>query len=143
MKRIASLSGDTIFGRNISNSPSFISSFPMFQNGADGYADKLTRKEIVERLDLSRARTFVAGFDRPNIRTRSSQSRIRNSSFKFLQTEHPNDAGIVYCLTRKKTEETADWLRERGWDALPLSLPDWIPGFASVNQDRFLRGKTG
>jgi len=102
-------------------------------------ADKLTRKEIVERLDLSRARTFVAGFDRPNIRYQIvPKQNPKQQLLKFLQTEHPNDAGIVYCLTRKKTEETADWLRERGWDALPYHA-GLDSGIRQRNQDRFLR----
>jgi ATP-dependent DNA helicase RecQ len=83
-------------------------------------ADAPTRGEIVERLALEQARHFVASFDRPNIRYRVTQKQNARQQLKtFLETEHPNDAGIVYCLSRKKVEETAAWLQEQGWDALP------------------------
>ncbi len=83
-------------------------------------ADAPTRGEIVERLALEDARHFVASFDRPNIRYRVTQKdNARKQLQDFLETEHPNDAGIVYCLSRKKVDETAAWLKERGWDALP------------------------
>ena len=83
-------------------------------------ADAPTRGEIVERLALEQARHFVASFDRPNIRYRVTLKQNARQQLKsFLETEHPNDAGIVYCLSRKKVEETAAWLQEQGWDALP------------------------
>ena len=83
-------------------------------------ADAPTRGEIVERLALERARHFVASFDRPNIRYRVTQkANARLQLQAFLEAEHANDAGIVYCLSRKKVDETAAWLKERGWDALP------------------------
>ena len=83
-------------------------------------ADAPTRGEIVERLALEQARHFVASFDRPNIRYRVALKQNARQQLKsFLETEHPNDAGIVYCLSRKKVEETAAWLQEQGWDALP------------------------
>lgn len=83
-------------------------------------ADDLTREEIVNRLNLHEARIFVAGFDRPNIRYRI-QGKV-NSKLQlkeFLRNEHPNDTGIIYCLSRKKTEETAEWLRADGYNAYP------------------------
>lgn len=83
-------------------------------------ADKRTQEEIVERLHLHNASTFVQGFDRPNIRYRIAQkNRAREQLLRFLKSEHPNDAGIVYCLSRKRVEETAAWLNERGFAALP------------------------
>ena len=83
-------------------------------------ADAPTRGEIVERLALEQARHFVASFDRPNIRYRVTLKQNARQQLKsFLETEHPNDAGIIYCLSRKKVEETAAWLQEQGWDALP------------------------
>jgi ATP-dependent DNA helicase RecQ len=83
-------------------------------------ADAPTRGEIVERLALEQAQHFVASFDRPNIRYRVTQKQNARQQLKsFLETEHPDDAGIVYCLSRKKVEETAAWLKEQGWDALP------------------------
>src|SRR5512135_945320 len=83
-------------------------------------ADAPTRREIVERLSLEQAEQFVSSFDRPNIRYRVTQkNNARQQLQTFLETEHPDDAGIVYCLSRKKVEETAAWLKEQGWDALP------------------------
>ncbi|MHB9134541.1 MAG: DNA helicase RecQ [Armatimonadota bacterium] len=83
-------------------------------------ADKVTREEIVMRLALDSARIFVAGFDRPNIRYRVQHKKNTKQQVKhFLQTEHPSDSGIIYCLSRKRTEEMAAWLCEEGWKALP------------------------
>ncbi|MFP4251770.1 MAG: DNA helicase RecQ [Guyparkeria sp.] len=84
-------------------------------------ADEATREEIVERLRLSDARRFVSGFDRPNIRYRISQGSggSRDRLLRFIREEHPNEAGIVYCLSRKKVEQTADWLTAQGLVALP------------------------
>lgn len=82
-------------------------------------ADQRTRLEIAERLALEDAPMYVAGFDRPNIRYRISLKKNgRNQLLRFLRDEHPNDAGIVYCLSRKKTEQTAEWLRGEGFTAL-------------------------
>ena len=83
-------------------------------------ADELTRREIIERLHLEEARTFIASFDRPNIRyTVDDKDNARERLLDFVHARHPGEAGIVYCLSRKKVEETADWLNARGIDALP------------------------
>jgi ATP-dependent DNA helicase RecQ len=83
-------------------------------------ADAPTQKEIVERLGLHDARQFITSFDRPNIRYCIVQkNNPREQLHQFLQTEHQQDAGIVYCLSRSKVEETAEWLVEKGWRALP------------------------
>lgn len=83
-------------------------------------ADARTRREIVSRLDLGQARQFIAGFDRPNICYRIGlKANPRQQLLRFLREEHPEDAGIIYCLSRKKTEETAFWLQEQGFNALP------------------------
>jgi len=83
-------------------------------------ADEITRKEIIERLALDTARVFVAGFDRPNIRYRIQAKKNPKQQLKhFLQSEHPRDAGIVYCMSRRKTEDIAAWLCDEGWNALP------------------------
>jgi len=90
-------------------------------------ADAPTRGEIVERLALEQARQFVSSFDRTNIRYRVTQkSNARKQLQDFIETEHANDSGIVYCLSRKKVEETAAWLKERGWMPYPTT-PDWMP----------------
>jgi len=102
-------------------------------------ADTPTRGEIVERLALEQARQFVSSFDRANIRYRVTQkNNARQQLQAFLETEHPGDAGIVYCLSRKKVEETAAWLKERGRDALPYHA-GLDAATRSRNQSRFLR----
>ena len=83
-------------------------------------ADARTRKEIIERLDLGRSRQFIAGFDRPNIRYHISlKQNARQQFLQFLRQAHAGDAGIVYCLSRNKTEEIAGWLQGQGFNALP------------------------
>ena len=82
-------------------------------------ADRVTRAEIVSRLGLEGARQFVASFDRPNIRYRIvEKANARAQLLAFLRAEHMGDAGIVYCLSRRKVEETAAWLTEQGVTAL-------------------------
>ena len=102
-------------------------------------ADAPTRAEIIERLKLEEARQFVSSFDRPNIRYRVTQkANARQQLESFLEREHANDAGIIYCLSRRKVEETAEWLKSRGWDALPYHAGlDAI--VRNQNQRRFLR----
>jgi ATP-dependent DNA helicase RecQ len=101
-------------------------------------ADAPTRAEIIERLALEDARHFVASFDRPNIRYRVAlKANARQQLQAFLETEHANDAGIVYCLSRKKVEETAAWLKEQGWDALPYHA-GLDAAVRHKNQRRFL-----
>ena len=82
-------------------------------------ADARTRQEIVKNLALSDAEQFVVGFDRPNIQYRINlKTNPRNQLLQFLKTEHAKDAGIVYCLSRKKTQDTAAWLKQQGFNAL-------------------------
>lgn len=102
-------------------------------------ADAPTRAEIVERLKLEEARQFVSSFDRPNIKYRVTQkANARQQLEAFLDSEHANDAGIIYCLSRKKVEETAEWLKTRGWDALPYHA-GLDASVRNQNQRRFLR----
>jgi ATP-dependent DNA helicase RecQ len=83
-------------------------------------ADPQTRQEIIERLALNDARVFVSSFDRPNIRYAIVDKQdARGRLLRFIRDEHANDAGIVYCLSRRKVEETAGWLAEQGVRALP------------------------
>jgi ATP-dependent DNA helicase RecQ len=83
-------------------------------------ADAHTRADIVERLSLHAARAFVASFDRPNIRYRVvEKDDPKRQLLAFLRDEHGGDAGIVYCQSRRKVEETAAWLAAEGLDALP------------------------
>lgn len=83
-------------------------------------ADAPTRAEIISQLNLENAAQFVSSFDRPNIRYHVGiKNNARQQLQAFLTREHPDDAGIIYCLSRKKVEETATWLTEKGWSALP------------------------
>ncbi len=102
-------------------------------------ADHATRREIITQLQLEEANAYVHSCDRPNIRYAiSDDDNGRERLWRFLQSEHPADAGIVYCLTRKKVEEVAEWLRARGRDALPYhaGLSDHT---RRRHQERFLR----
>jgi ATP-dependent DNA helicase RecQ len=101
-------------------------------------ADGPTRKDIVERLQLADGRTFVAGFDRPNIHYAIvPKENPQKQVLDFIRT-HPRESGIVYCLSRKLTEETAAWLSGQGLTALPYHA-----GMAAEDrmrhQERFLR----
>ena len=83
-------------------------------------ADERTRFEIRERLGLEQAKVYISGFNRPNIRYRiTTRLEERKQLLHFLETEHQGEAGIVYCLSRKKTESVADWLTAQGRTALP------------------------
>ena len=83
-------------------------------------ADPQTREEIVRRLALGEARIFISSFDRPNIRyTIVDKQDARAQLLRFIRDEHPSEAGIVYCLSRKKVDETAAWLAAQGLRALP------------------------
>ena len=102
-------------------------------------ADMRTREEIVNRLGLQDARQFIVGFDRPNIRYRIRQKeRPKQQLLRFLREEQEGNAGIVYCLSRAKVDETARWLREEGFNALPYHAGMGKDERAG-NQARFLR----
>jgi ATP-dependent DNA helicase RecQ len=102
-------------------------------------ADERTRNEIKSRLQLNNARQFIAGFDRPNIRYRIALKHNAKQQFlKFLRTEHPENAGIVYCLSRKKTEDIAYWLQDEGFNALPYHA-GLSADIRADHQARFLR----
>ncbi|MFT7287322.1 MAG: ATP-dependent DNA helicase RecQ [Halieaceae bacterium] len=102
-------------------------------------ADARTRQEIAERLNLGGAAHFLASFDRPNICYRIAlKDNPRAQLLRFLRDEHLHDAGIVYCLSRRRVDETAAWLQDQGFQALPYhaGLP---AATRSANQRRFLR----
>jgi len=83
-------------------------------------ADKVTGRDIRTKLNLEDARQYVSSFDRPNIRyTVVVKSNARSQLNTFIKNEHHGDSGIVYCLTRKKVERTAEWLSKKGYNALP------------------------
>jgi len=102
-------------------------------------ADESTCKEISHRLKLENARVFLSSFDRPNIcyRIAEAQSNSRAALLRFIQNEHDNDAGIVYCLSRKKVESIALWLSEKGLTALPYHA-GLSADVREKNQQRFL-----
>jgi ATP-dependent DNA helicase RecQ len=102
-------------------------------------ATEATRKEIAERLDLRGARQFVSSFDRPNIQYRiDPKNQPLAQLLSLLKSEHPGDAGIVYCLSRASVEKTADALVAEGIPALPYHA-GLDAKVRSRNQSRFLR----
>ncbi len=102
-------------------------------------ADAHTRADIVERLALESAQLFIASFDRPNIRyVIVEKDEPRQQLLRLLRDEHEGDAGIVYCQSRKKVEETATWLSGEGITALPYHA-GLDAGVRRRHQDRFLR----
>ena len=102
-------------------------------------ADGRTREEISLRLQLRGARNFVSGFDRPNIRYLITEKHNpRQQLLNFIRQHHADDAGIVYCLSRKKVEATADWLCQQGFNALPYHA-GLSASVRQHNQRRFLR----
>ena len=102
-------------------------------------ADQRTRHEIVEQLSLQNAQQYIHSFDRPNITyTISDSGKSKDRLWAFLQRNHPEDAGIVYCLSRKKVDEIALWLADKGRDALPYHA-GLANDVRSRNQSRFLK----
>ncbi len=103
-------------------------------------ADEPTRREIVQQLSLQNAKIFISGFDRPNIcyRINSSGSQAKEQLYRFIQNEHAGDSGIVYCLSRNKVETIAQWLCDKGLNALPYHA-GLSPETRQQNQQRFLR----
>jgi ATP-dependent DNA helicase RecQ len=102
-------------------------------------ADQRIRAEIIDQLKLQTAAVFVNSFDRPNIRYALSEgNNPRERLWRFIEREHPDDAGIVYCLSRNKVEQVADWLCGKGRVALPYhaGLPEQV---RRDHQARFLR----
>ncbi len=107
--------------------------------GATATADVQTQQDLLERLQLSDDTLFVTGFDRPNINYTVVHKRsARKHLERFISHKHEGESGIVYCLSRKKVEKTAAWLRLQGRKAVPYHA-----GLSSrerrENQGRFLR----
>ncbi|MGB8995537.1 MAG: DNA helicase RecQ, partial [Pseudonocardiaceae bacterium] len=102
-------------------------------------ATKATHAEIASRLNLAGARHFVASFDRPNIQYRIvGKNEPKRQLLELLRTEHPGDAGIVYCLSRASVEKTAEFLVQNGIEALPYHA-GLDAQTRAANQARFLR----
>src|SRR5438874_1276018 len=101
-------------------------------------ADELTRREIIDRLRLADAPSFVASFDRPNIKYEIVDKQSAQTQLKaFIGERHAGDAGIVYCLSRAKVEDTAAALTKAGIPALPYHA-GLDGGQRARNQDRFI-----
>jgi ATP-dependent DNA helicase RecQ len=101
-------------------------------------ADISTRKDIIQKLRLEKGKTFIAGFDRPNIHySITIADNPKKQLLEFINKTHRNESGIVYCLSRKKTEDVADYLKKAGLNALiyhaGMNAED-----RSKNQKRFL-----
>jgi ATP-dependent DNA helicase RecQ len=102
-------------------------------------ADKRTRIEIIEQLNLQQAEVYLNSFDRQNIFYSIAEARnAKQQLWQFISSQHSEDAGIVYCLSRKKVEAIAEWLQEQGRVALPYhaGLPAEL---RTHTQQRFLR----
>jgi ATP-dependent DNA helicase RecQ len=100
-------------------------------------ATALTREEIIQRLALTDAQTLVSNFDRPNIRYQVQAKTDANKQLEQFLTRHRNEAGIIYCLSRKKTESTAERLNRQGFTALPYHA-GLESDVRAENQRRFL-----
>ena len=106
-------------------------------------ADERTRFEIQQRLQLENAPLYISGFDRPNIRYSIVQKQIsksrseRHQLFDFIRQNHVGDVGIVYCLSRKKVDAVAEWLCEKGLNALPYHA-GLSTAIRQKNQQQFL-----
>ena len=120
-KRTASRNGATISGPNTCSFRCSMSGILGSSYRTHGHGRSANvRTEIIARLGLDHARVFVSSFDRPNIRyTIVDKSDGRTQLLGFIRDEHPGEAGIVYCLSRRKVDETAAWLATKGVRALP------------------------
>jgi len=103
-------------------------------------ADEPTRAEILSHLDIAEADAFIAGFDRPNIRYAIEEKDNPRAQLKEFLKRHEGESGIVYCLSKRKTEETAAWLRDQGHDALAYHA-GMDKAARATNQMRFQHGE--
>jgi len=102
-------------------------------------ADERTKQEIIERLHLHSAKKYVSSFDRPNIQYRISQKEnVKKQLVHFIQQNHNNESGIVYCLSRKRVESFAEHLTKQGFTALPYHA-GLSADLRQTHQNRFLR----
>ena len=103
-------------------------------------ADAPTRAEILAHLQIGEGDAFIAGFDRPNIRYAIAEKDNPRAQLKRFLADHEGESGIVYCLSKRKTEETAEWLRGQGYDALPYH-GGMDKAAREANQARFQHGE--
>ena len=105
-------------------------------------ADSMTRVDIIKYLNLSEGRTFISSFDRANIQYKVLPKNVeRQQLLSFLKENHQDDAGIVYCLSRKKVEETAKWLKKEGFKALPYHA-GLDKNVRQKNQTKFIKDES-
>jgi ATP-dependent DNA helicase RecQ len=119
---------------------SLITAFPSVPRLAlTATADEVTRKEIATRLHLGDSRHFVAGFDRPNITYHVSQRVEPHAQLMhFIESKYKKEAGIVYCLTRKKVDSTTEWLCSKGFNARSYHA-GLTPSQRAATEEAFLR----
>ncbi|MCQ0987188.1 DNA helicase RecQ [Jiella marina] len=103
-------------------------------------ADEPTRAEILSHLDIAEEDAFIAGFDRPNIRYAIAEKDNPRAQLKDFLRRHEGESGIVYCLSKRKTDETATWLRTQGYDALAYHA-GMDKAEREANQKRFQHGE--
>jgi ATP-dependent DNA helicase RecQ len=103
-------------------------------------ADEPTRAEILSHLAIAEEDAFIAGFDRPNIRYAIEEKDNPRAQLKAFLARHEGESGIIYCLSKRKTEETASWLRDQGLDALSYHA-GMDKADREANQQRFQRGE--
>jgi ATP-dependent DNA helicase RecQ len=103
-------------------------------------ADEPTRAEILSHLAIAESDAFIAGFDRPNIRYAIEEKDNPRAQLKDFLKRHEGESGIVYCLSKRKTEETAAWLRDQGFDALAYHA-GMDRAAREANQMRFRHGE--
>ncbi|SKA24424.1 DNA helicase RecQ [Consotaella salsifontis] len=103
-------------------------------------ADEPTRAEILAHLEIAEADAFIAGFDRPNIRYAIAEKDNPRAQLKDFLRRHDSESGIVYCLSKRKTDETAAWLRAEGYDALSYHA-GMDKAAREANQQRFQHGE--
>lgn len=102
-------------------------------------ADELTRQDIIKHLRLENGRIFSSNFDRPNIQYRvMPKDNEKKQLLNFIETEHKGDSGIVYCISRNKVEQIADWLKNQGYDALAYHA-GLNAEVRKYNQDYFIK----
>jgi len=102
-------------------------------------ADERTKQEIIERLHLHSAKKYVSSFDRPNIQYRISQKEnAKKQLVHFIEQNHANECGIVYCLSRKRVESFSEYLSKQGFTALPYHA-GLSADIRQTHQNRFLR----
>lgn len=108
-------------------------------------AGAATKKEIISCLSLENAPVYISSFDRPNIRysvsKKGAKTENRDKLLAFIESEHPNDAGIVYCLSRKSTEEVASFLKAAGLKAMPYHA-GLTQEYRNSVQEKFINGES-